>query len=59
MKSRRMKWAGNIARMRLKRNAYNMLVGNPEGTRPIGRPKRTWEDNIKMCLREIGWGGIY
>jgi hypothetical protein len=41
-----------------KRNAYSILVGNPEGKRPLGRPRRRWEDNIKMDLREIGWGGM-
>jgi hypothetical protein len=41
-----------------KRNGYRILVGKPEGKRPLGRPRRRWEDNIKMDLREIGWGGI-
>jgi hypothetical protein len=41
-----------------KRNAYRILVGNPEGKRPIGRPRRRWEDNIRMDLREIRWGGM-
>jgi hypothetical protein len=41
-----------------KRNAYRILVGKPEGKRPLGRPRRGWEDNIKMDLREIGCGGI-
>jgi hypothetical protein len=40
-----------------KRNAYRILVGNPEGMRPLGRPKRRWVDNYKMDLREIGWDG--
>jgi hypothetical protein len=40
-----------------KRNAYRILVGNPEGKRPLGRPRRRWVDNIKMGLREIGWDG--
>jgi hypothetical protein len=40
-----------------KRNAYRILVGNPEGNRPLGRPRRRWVDNIKMDLREIGWNG--
>jgi hypothetical protein len=44
--------------MREKRNAYRILVGNPEGKRPRGRPKRRWVDNIKMDLREIGWDGV-
>jgi hypothetical protein len=42
---------------REKRNAYRILVGNPEGKRPLGRPRHTWVDNIKMDLREIGWNG--
>jgi hypothetical protein len=41
-----------------KRNAYGILVRKPEGKRPLGRPRRRWEDNIKMDLREIGWGGM-
>jgi hypothetical protein len=41
-----------------KRNAYRILVGKPEGKRPLGRPRRRWEDNIKMNLREIGWGDM-
>jgi hypothetical protein len=57
IKSRRMRWAGNVARKGGKRNAYRILVGNPEGKRPLGRPKRRWVDNIKMDLREIGWDG--
>jgi hypothetical protein len=44
--------------MGAKRNAYRILVGKPEGKRPLGRPKRRWEDNIKMNIREIGWGGM-
>jgi hypothetical protein len=39
-------------------NAYRILVGKPEGKRPLGRPRRRWEQNIKMDLREIGWGGM-
>jgi hypothetical protein len=41
-----------------KRNAYRVLVGKPEGERPLGRPRHRWEDNIKMDLRERGWGGV-
>jgi hypothetical protein len=59
IKSRRMRWAGHVARMGEKRNAYSILVGNPEGKRPLGRPIHRWVDNIKMDLREIGWGGMY
>jgi hypothetical protein len=52
IKSRRMRWAGHIARMGESRNAYRILVGMPEGKRPLGRPRRRWVDNIKMDLRE-------
>jgi hypothetical protein len=41
-----------------KRNVYRILVGKPEGNRPLGRPRRRWVDNIKMDLREIGWDGV-
>jgi hypothetical protein len=41
-----------------KRNAYRIFVGKPEGKRPLGRPRRRWEDTIRMDLREIGWGGM-
>jgi hypothetical protein len=44
--------------MGVMRNAYKVLVGKPEGKRPLGRSRRKWEDNIKMNLREIGWGGM-
>jgi hypothetical protein len=57
IKSRRMRWAGHVARMGAKRNAYRILVGNPERERPLGRPRRRWVDNIEMDLREIGWDG--
>jgi hypothetical protein len=56
IKSRIMRWAGHVARMGEGRNVYRVLVGNPEGKRPLGRPRRRWEDGIKMDLREIGWG---
>jgi hypothetical protein len=55
IKSRRMRWAGHVARMGEKRNAYRILVGKPEGKRPLGIPERRWVDNIKMDLRKIGW----
>jgi transcription termination factor 2 len=55
IKSRRMRWAGHVARMGETRNAYRILVGKLEGNRPLGRPRRGWLDNIKMDLREIGW----
>jgi hypothetical protein len=51
-----MRWAGHVARMEAKRNAYRLLVGKPEGNRTLGRPRRAWVDNIKMDLAEIGWG---
>jgi hypothetical protein len=56
-KSRRMRWAGHVARMGEGRGAYRVLVGRPEGKRPLGRPRRGWEDNIKMDLGEIGIDG--
>jgi hypothetical protein len=56
IKSRRMRWAGHVARMGEKRGAYRILVGRPEGRRTLGRPRRRWEDNIKMDLQEVGWG---
>jgi hypothetical protein len=58
IKSRRMGWAGKVARMGEKRNEYRIFVGKPEGKRPLRRPRRRWVDNIKMDLREIGWDGI-
>jgi hypothetical protein len=58
IKSRRMRWAGHVARVWEKRGAYRILVGRPEGRRPLGRPRRRWEDNIKMDLREVGWVGM-
>jgi hypothetical protein len=57
IKSRRMRWAGHVARIGEKRNACRILVGNPEEKRPMGRPRRRWVYNIKMELREIGWDG--
>jgi hypothetical protein len=54
IKSRRIRWAGHVARMGEKRNAYRLLVGKPEGKRPLGRPRRRWVDNIKMDRLEIG-----
>jgi hypothetical protein len=50
IKSRRMRWAGHVERMGEKRNAYRLLVGKPEGKRPLGRPRRRWVDNIRMDL---------
>jgi hypothetical protein len=54
IKSRRMRWAGHVARMGEGRGAHRVLVGRPEGKRPLGRPRSRWEDNIKMDLGEIG-----
>jgi hypothetical protein len=56
--SRRMRWAGHVAQMGEKRNVYKLLVGKPEGKRPLGRPRRRWIDNIKMDLLEIGVNGL-
>jgi hypothetical protein len=53
IKSRRMRWAGQVARMGEGRGVYRILVGRPEGMRPLERPRRRWEDNIKIDLREI------
>jgi hypothetical protein len=58
-KSRRMRWAGHVARMGEGRGAYRVLVGRPEVRRPLGRPRRRWDDNIKMNLQEVGWGGAW
>jgi hypothetical protein len=57
IKSRRMRWVGHVARMGEGRNLYRFLVGRPEGKRPLGRPRRGWEENIKMDLRETGING--
>jgi hypothetical protein len=53
-----MTWAGHVARMEAKRNAYRILVGKPEGKRPLARRRRRWVNNIKMDLRDIGWDGM-
>jgi hypothetical protein len=58
IKSRRMRWAGHVARMGEPRNAYRILVGKSERKRPLGRSRRRWMDNIKMNLREIRWDGV-
>jgi hypothetical protein len=58
IKSRRMRWAGNVALKGEKGNAYRILVGKPEGKKPLKRPRHRWEDNIKMERREIGLGGM-
>jgi len=57
VKSRRMRWAGHVARMGKGRGVHRVLVGKPEGKRPLERPGRRWEDNIKMNLREVGGDG--
>ena len=56
IKSRRMRWAGHVARMGEERVAYRALVGKREGKRPLGRPRRRWVDNIRMDLQEVGCG---
>jgi hypothetical protein len=58
IKSRRMRWVWHVARMGEKMTAYRILVRKPEGKKPLGRPRRMWVDNIKMDLRENGWGGM-
>jgi hypothetical protein len=58
IKSRRVGWAGHVARMGAERNAYRILVGKPERKRPLGRPRHRWVDNIKIDLREIEWDGM-
>jgi hypothetical protein len=58
IKSRRMRWAGYVARMGGERKLSKVLVGKPEGKRPLGRPRRRWEDGIRMDLRETGLGSV-
>jgi hypothetical protein len=58
IKSRRMKWAGHVARMGERRNVYRVLVGKLEGKIPLERPRGRWEDGVKMALREIDLGGV-
>jgi hypothetical protein len=53
-----MRWAGHVARIGEERKVYKFLVGEPEGKRPLGRPRRRWEDGIRMDLREIGLEGV-
>jgi hypothetical protein len=57
IKSRRMRWAGHVARMKERRGVYSVFVGNSKGKRPLGRRRHRWEDNIKLDLREIGIDG--
>ena len=58
IKSRRMRWAGHVVRMGYMRGVYRVLVGKPEGKGPLGRPRHKWDDNIKMDLQEVGYGGM-
>jgi hypothetical protein len=58
IKSRRMRWVRHVARLGEERGAYRVLVEKPEGKRPLGRPRRRWEDNIRMDLQEVGYGGM-
>jgi hypothetical protein len=58
IKSRRMRWAGRVARMGERRGVYRVLVEKPEGKRPPGRSRRRWKNNIKMDLQEVGFGGM-
>jgi len=58
IKSRRMRWAGHVARMWERRGIYRILVGKPEGKRPLGSPRHRWEDNIMMDLQKMGCGGM-
>jgi hypothetical protein len=58
IKPRNMRWAGHVARMGVKRNTYRLLMGNAEVKRPLRRPRHRWEDNIRMDLREVGWGDV-
>jgi hypothetical protein len=58
IKSRRVGWTGHVAQMRGMRNAYRILVGKPEGKKPLGRPRHRWVDNIKMDHIEIRWVGM-
>jgi hypothetical protein len=58
IKSKRMRWAGHVTRAGEEREVYRVLVGKPQGKRPLGRPRRRWEDGIKMDLGGIGWGSV-
>ena len=59
IKSRRMRWAGHVARIGEERGSYSVLMGKPEGRRPLGRPRRRWVDNIRMDLQDVGmWTGL-
>jgi hypothetical protein len=58
IKSRRKRWAGHVARMGEERDEYRVLMGKPEGKRPLRKPRRRWEVVIRMDFREIGWGSV-
>jgi hypothetical protein len=58
IKPRRMRWAGHVALMGEERNVYRVLMGKPEGKRPLGRLRLRWKDGIRLYLREIGWGSV-
>jgi hypothetical protein len=58
IKSRRIRWVGHVARIGEKSGAYGVLVGKPEGKRPLGRLRHSWEDNIKMDIKGVGCGGM-
>jgi hypothetical protein len=58
IKAWRIRWTGHVARMGEKRNAYRLLVGKPEGRRPLGRPRHGWLNNITMDFVEVGWGDV-
>ena len=58
LKSRRMRWAGHVAHMGERRGICRILVGKPQGKRPLGRPRHRWEDSIKMDLQKVGCGAI-
>ena len=58
IKSRRLRWVGHVACKRERKGVYRVLMGEPEGNRPLGRPRHRWEDNIKMDLQEVGCGGM-
>ena len=59
VKSRRMRWEGHVARMGEGRDVHRVLVGKPEGKKPRRRPRRRWEENIKMDLQEVGCGAMH
>jgi hypothetical protein len=58
VKSRRMRWAGRVARIGEERKVYRVLMGQPEGKRPLRRPRCRWDDGIRMYLREADWGSV-